>query len=43
MIPFREPKHRHGYDVTATLGLIGMQMQATLAIFTVNPSVEKLP
>jgi IS5 family transposase len=31
-----ELKHRHGYDVASTSGLIGMQMQGALAIFTVN-------
>jgi IS5 family transposase len=31
-----ELKHRHGYDVASTSGLIGMQMQGAMAIFTVN-------
>ncbi|TXK66245.1 IS1182 family transposase [Paenibacillus sp. N3.4] len=31
-----ELKHRHGYDVATTSGLVGMQMQGALAIFTVN-------
>lgn len=31
-----ELKHRHGYDVASSSGLIGMQMQGALAIFTVN-------
>jgi IS5 family transposase len=31
-----ELKHRHGYDVATTSGLVGMQMQGAMAIFTVN-------
>jgi hypothetical protein len=31
-----ELKHRHGYDVASTSGLVGMQMQEAMAIFTVN-------
>lgn len=31
-----ELKHRHGYDVSSTSGLVGMQMQGAMAIFTVN-------
>jgi hypothetical protein len=31
-----ELKHRHGYDVASSSGLIGMQLQGALAIFTVN-------
>lgn len=31
-----ELKHQHGYDVAITSGLIGMQMQGALTIFTVN-------
>lgn len=31
-----ELKHRHGYDVASTSGLIGMQMQGAMAIFAVN-------
>lgn len=31
-----ELKHRHGYDVASTSGLVGMQMQGAMAIFTVN-------
>ncbi len=31
-----ELKHRHGYDVAISSGLIGMQMQAAISIFTVN-------
>lgn len=31
-----ELKHRHGYDVASSLGLVGMQMQGAMAIFTVN-------
>ena len=31
-----ELKHRHGYDVALSSGLIGMQMQGALTIFTVN-------
>jgi hypothetical protein len=31
-----ELKHRHGYDVASTSGLVGMQLQGTMAIFTVN-------
>lgn len=31
-----ELKHQHGYDVAISSGLIGMQMQGALTIFTVN-------
>lgn len=31
-----ELKHRHGYDVASSSGLIGMELQGALAIFTVN-------
>lgn len=31
-----ELKHRHGYDIASSSGLIGMQMQGALAIFAVN-------
>jgi IS5 family transposase len=31
-----ELKHRHGYDVASSSGLIGMQMQGALTIFAVN-------
>lgn len=31
-----ELKHRHGYDVASSSGLIGMEMQGALSIFTVN-------
>jgi len=31
-----ELKHQHGYDVATSSGLIGMQMQGALSIFTVN-------
>ena len=31
-----ELKHRHGYDVASSSGLVGMQMQGAVAIFTVN-------
>lgn len=31
-----ELKHRHGYDVATSSGLIGMEMQGATAIFTVN-------
>jgi IS5 family transposase len=31
-----ELKHRQGYDVASTSGLVGMQMQGAMAIFTVN-------
>jgi hypothetical protein len=31
-----ELKHRHGYDVASTSGLIGMQIQGAMAIFSVN-------
>lgn len=31
-----ELKHRHGYDVAESSGLIGMQLQGAMAIFTVN-------
>jgi IS5 family transposase len=29
-------KHRHGYDVATSSGLVGMEMQGAMAIFTVN-------
>ncbi len=31
-----ELKHRHGYDVAKSSGLIGMELQGAMAIFTVN-------
>ncbi|TVX97049.1 IS1182 family transposase [Paenibacillus cremeus] len=31
-----ELKHRHGYDVATSSGLIGMQLQGAMAIFAVN-------
>ena len=31
-----ELKHRHGYNVAKSSGLIGMELQGALAIFTVN-------
>jgi hypothetical protein len=31
-----ELKHRHGYDVASSSGLIGMQMQGAITIFAVN-------
>ncbi|SDO25266.1 Transposase DDE domain-containing protein, partial [Paenibacillus sp. yr247] len=31
-----ELKHRHGLDVAASSGLIGMEIQAAIAIFAVN-------
>ncbi len=31
-----ELKHRHGYDISSSSGLIGMEMQGALTIFTVN-------
>jgi hypothetical protein len=31
-----ELKHRHGYDVASSSGLLGMQMQGAVTIFTVN-------
>jgi len=31
-----ELKHRHGYNVANSSGLVGMQLQGALAIFTVN-------
>jgi hypothetical protein len=31
-----ELKHRHGYDVASSSGLVGMQMQGAMSIFTVN-------
>jgi IS5 family transposase len=31
-----ELKHRHGYDVAKSSGLIGMQLQGAMAIFAVN-------
>ena len=31
-----ELKHRHGYDVASSSGLVGMEMQGAMAIFAVN-------
>lgn len=31
-----ELKHRHGYDVASSSGLIGIEMQGAMAIFAVN-------
>ena len=31
-----ELKHRHGYDVASSSGLIGMELQGAMAMFTVN-------
>lgn len=31
-----ELKHRHGYDVSTSSGLVGMEMQGAMAIFAVN-------
>jgi hypothetical protein len=31
-----ELKHRHGYDVASSSGLVGMELQGVMAIFTVN-------
>ncbi len=31
-----ELKHRHGYDVASSSGLVGMQLQGAMTIFTVN-------
>jgi NCAIR mutase (PurE)-related protein len=31
-----ELKHRHGYDVASSSGLIGMELQGAMAIFAVN-------
>lgn len=31
-----ELKHRHGYDVALSSGLVGMELQGAMAIFTVN-------
>ncbi|MBP1917536.1 hypothetical protein J2Z23_004543 [Lederbergia galactosidilyticus] len=31
-----ELKHRHGYDVASSTGLIGMELQGAMSIFTVN-------
>lgn len=31
-----ELKHRHGYDVSSSAGLFGMQIQGAMAIFAVN-------
>jgi transposase len=31
-----ELKHRHGYEVASSSGLIGMELQGAMAIFTVN-------
>lgn len=29
-------KHTHGYDVASSAGLIGMEIQETMVIFTIN-------
>lgn len=31
-----ELKHRHGYDIASSSGLVGMELQGAMAIFTVN-------
>ena len=31
-----ELKHRHGYDIASTSGLLGMEMQGAMTMFTVN-------
>lgn len=31
-----ELKHRHGYDIASSSGLIGMEMQGAMTIFAVN-------
>lgn len=31
-----ELKHRHGYDVASSSGLLGMEMQSAVTIFAVN-------
>ncbi|MEG2302670.1 MAG: transposase, partial [Niameybacter sp.] len=31
-----ELKHRHGYDIASSSGLVGMQMQGAMTLFTVN-------
>ena len=31
-----ELKHRHGYDVSSSSGIVGMEMQGAIAIFAVN-------
>lgn len=31
-----ELKHRHGYDVATSAGLLGMELQRAMAIFVVN-------
>lgn len=31
-----ELKHRHGYDIASSSGLIGMELQGAMAILTVN-------
>ncbi len=31
-----ELKHRHGYDVASSSGLVGIELQGAMAIFTVN-------
>lgn len=31
-----ELKHRHGYDIVKASGLVGMEMQGAMALFTVN-------
>lgn len=33
---YSELKHRHGYDLATSSGLIGMELQGAMAIFTVN-------
>jgi len=33
---YKELKHRHGYDVASSSGLIGMEMQGAVTIFAVN-------
>lgn len=35
-VELQQLKHRHWYDVASFSGLVGMQMQGAVAIFTVN-------
>jgi hypothetical protein len=36
-----ELKHRHGYDVASSSGLLGMELQGAMAIFAVNQADTK--
>ena len=31
-----ELKHRHGYDIASSSGLVGMELQGAITIFAVN-------